>query len=484
MTADAVAYHALTRPEAVAVIHDGCRITYADFNGDIWKFIRGVQELGLTPGASVAVGCADFYAHWLLLLAFESLGVATASLAPREDIASASRLLATMDLVLSDTAIPETIPIKRYQSLSPAWLQRVFALEPQHLERSVPRWPSDVIRVLRTSGTTGALKRMLLRRRNHEARLARWTCFGIAREHRYLVSMPFTVHAVYSAATAYIRAGAMVVNDSKLALGEALTAYDIDHVILMPKQLRHILDRVPSNAARPHKILISSLGATLPAPLQRKALALVAAGVLDMYACNEVALVAVTGFDHGSPHGALWPGVTVQIVDEHENVLPYGQAGTIRIATDAMVEGYLDDPETTGRMFRGGWFYPGDVGVLHAARRLQVLGRADELLNVGGEKISPANVEELIMVEAGLDDVGVCTIPDGEGVEQLCIAVAGEAATNQKALERIGKLLGHVHVGNVFVAGVPKIPRTATGKIQRALLRTAALDAIKPAGVV
>jgi acyl-coenzyme A synthetase/AMP-(fatty) acid ligase len=172
------------------------------------------------------------------------------------------------------------------------------------------------------------------------------------------------------------------------------------------------------------------------------------------------------------------------VVDERGNMMPQWQAGTIRIATDSMVEGYLDDPETTGRMFRDGWFYPGDVGVRHGARRLQVIGRADELLNVSGVKMSPVDLEERIMAEAAIDDVGVCTIADAEGVEQLCIAVTGAVATDTKALERIGHLTGAARLGNVFVVGISQIPRTPTGKIQRALLRTAALEAVKAARAI
>jgi acyl-coenzyme A synthetase/AMP-(fatty) acid ligase len=209
----------------------------------------------------------------------------------------------------------------------------------------------------------------------------------------------------------------------------------------------------------------------------------IAADVLDYYACNEVGLVSVRGAD-GGPSGALWPGIEVEIVDERGHPLPTGRAGTIRIATDSMVEGYIDDLDTTARMFRDGWFYPGDAGVLHEARRLQVLGRGDELLNVGGEKLSPADLEEQIMAEAGIDDVGVCTITDAAGIEQLCIAIAGAVATDTKALERIGRLTGAARISNVFVVGISRIPRTPTGKIQRGTLKTAALEAVKAARAI
>jgi len=483
VTVDAIAYHAATRPEVIAVIHDGHCVSYADFHRDIRRFMRTAQELGVRPGGSVAVGCDDFYAHWLLLLAFERLGVATASLARTEESPSTAPLLATMDLMLGDADFAGKVPVSRFQPITPPWLESVFRREPPDAEPRVRRTPDDVIRILRTSGTTGVSKRMLLRRRMHEARLANWACFGIAREHRYLVSMPFTMHAVYSMATAYIRAGATVVHESRREVGDALVAHDIDHVILMPKQLRHVLDRQPNDGARPHRLVISSLGATLPPALRARALSRLAAEVLDMYACNEVALVAVRGVD-GAAAGALWPGVEVEIVDEHGRPLPVGQAGAIRIATTSMVEGYLDDPETTARMFRDGWFYPGDLGVLHGARRLQVLGRADELLNVGGEKLSPADLEEQISVEAGIEDVGVCTIADAEGIEQLCVAISGAVAQDQCALERIGRLTGATRSGNVLVVGLSQIPRTATGKIQRALLKTAALEALRQARAI
>jgi acyl-CoA synthetase (AMP-forming)/AMP-acid ligase II len=317
----------------------------------------------------------------------------------------------------------------------------------------------------------------------HEARLANWTCFGISREHRFLVSMPFTMHAGYSTATAYIRAGATVVLESRRELEEALVDYEIDHVILMPKQLRVVLARLPGDAARPRSLTISSLGAVLPATLRARALSRIAAEILDLYACNEVALVAVRGSESGA-HGALWPGIEVEIVDERDHPLPAGEAGTVRIATDSMVEGYLDDPETTARMFRNGWFYPGDVGVLQGDRLLRVLGRADELLNVGGEKLSPVDLEEQIMAEAGIEDVGVCTVTDSEGVEQLCIAVSGAVTTDTNALARIGQLARAGRIESVFVLSIGQIPRTPTGKIQRGLLKSAANDAAKRARAI
>src|SRR5215467_9012337 len=122
MTVDYIAYHALTRPEAVAVIHGGHRVSYADFHRDIRRFITAARELGVGRGGAVAVGCEDFYTHWLLLLAFEHLGIATASLAPHENEPSTASLLSTVDLVLSDTEVPAAMSLRSYRPITPDWL--------------------------------------------------------------------------------------------------------------------------------------------------------------------------------------------------------------------------------------------------------------------------------------------------------------------------------------------------------------------------
>src|SRR5579859_7893026 len=106
MTVDYIAYHALTRPDAVAIIHDDRRITYADFHRDVRRFMRAAQEFDLSPGAFVAVGCEEIYAHWLLVHAFERLGMATASLARHDVAPSSAPLLSTLDKDPGTTEIP------------------------------------------------------------------------------------------------------------------------------------------------------------------------------------------------------------------------------------------------------------------------------------------------------------------------------------------------------------------------------------------
>ena len=77
--------------------------------------------------------------------------------------------------------------------------------------------------------------------------------------------------------------------------------------------------------------------------------------------------------------------------------MPFGEAGRIRVKTDRMVQGYLDDPGATERMFKDGWFFAQDLGILQSDHRLQVIGRSDDVLNISGHKISPDEVEDWLI---------------------------------------------------------------------------------------
>lgn len=178
-----------------------------------------------------------------------------------------------------------------------------------------------------------------------------------------------------------------------------------------------------------------------------------------------------TGIPNEGRGNIVFPGVCVEIVDEADRPVPAGQPGRIRIRTGTMVDGYLGDPEATRRMFRGGWFYPGDLGIVPERGRLIVLGREDELLNIGGRKVRPEDIEDSIRAHASVADVGVCTLRDPQGGDQLWIGVVHTTVNDNTLLEHIECIIRYIKVGGfVGVVNLLSIPRTATGKIQRGLL--------------
>ena len=464
MTAQYIAFHATERPDAVAVIDNGRNITYREFARDIRKFTSALRAFDLPPGSKAAINCDDAYFGWLMRLAFEQLRVVTATM-QLPDTPGALSLLQNFDIVLSARSFSAGSP-RRFHPATTAWLQSVLHSGEEDREPAPEPRPDDPIRIVLTSGTTGTPKKLLLTRRHHEALIARTLWFGgFTRHSRYLLALRSTV----SGPAACIRAGGTAVLEERMPVGQAIATHAITHTTLPPFILKHVLDELPDGFAKPTELTILSFGAGISRALRDRALARLATDVCDIYSSNEVEFVSAA---RGTAEiGTIWPGVRVEVVGQDDRPLPFGLAGQIRVQTECMLNGYLDDLEATQRIFRGGWFYPGDVGILHDARRLQVIGRSDDILNIGGKKIAPEVIEDLVIKAVEGGDIGVCSLRNADGVEEICIAVSHARTADAELLQRITDAFRPLQLGWFNIVKVPHIPRTANGKLQRKALK-------------
>jgi len=470
MTSDYVAYHAAERPEAVAIIHDGRAISFAELGRAIGGFAEGVRALGVRPGAAVAVGVNHLYVHWLLLLACERLGIAAASFAEDEEETCAP-LLASVDLVLAAPgfAIPGA---KRHHELTQAWVDSLGARPDGGEAMQVSSLPDDPVRMVRTSGTAGERKRFLVTRGMHDCVSTQWQwAFALGWQCRYLQTLPMAVRATFDFGSACLRAGGTVVLESRLRLMDAVAAYGITHAILLPIHLKGELDLLPPDFAKPRNLTIVSFGAPVSDALRERATLRLAASLCDLYGTVEAAAVSAIWCSGADGFGAISPGVQVEAVDESHAPVAPGEMGRIRVKTECMSQGYIDDLETTRRMFRDGWFYPGDVGVIGPGRKLKILGRADDLLNIGGQKIVPAMLETSLLKRDVAGDVGVCSMPNADGVDELWIALANVVCGDQAVIDHVTEALRSILVGRFHIMELERIPRSATGKLQRRRLR-------------
>jgi acyl-CoA synthetase (AMP-forming)/AMP-acid ligase II len=129
--------------------------------------------------------------------------------------------------------------------------------------------------------------------------------------------------------------------------------------------------------------------------------------------------------------------------------------------------GYLANPEANAASFFDGWFRTGDQGILDARGYLRLVGRIKELINRGGEKISPAEVEDVLLAHPAVADAVAFGIPDEKYGEQVAAAVAlAGAVTERELLDHCRERLAAFKVPTV-VHVLDAIPRTPTGKLQR-----------------
>ena len=484
-TGEHIARFAAERPEAVALVNRGRIISYGELARDVRRFAGALREFDVPRGSMVAVGCDDIYVHWLLLLAFERLEVGTASFHGGDE--AAEELLPHVHLALSEAPFAGTGTV-RHRAITPAWVQAALMRPPEDGSSGDGGAPGDPLRLLRSSGTTGRPKHLLVTRGMNEPRLAVYARqYQFARGSRYLLTSPFSAGPVYGAATACLRAGGTVVSErfeGGAGAARAIVAHGITHVTLQPIMLKQLLDALPPDFAKPEALHVVTLGSALSDELCARALARLATEVTDVFGCNEVGGVSHRRATRREPFAEVSPEVTVEAVDESDRPVAAGTEGLLRIRTEGMVDGYLGEPELTARHFRNGWFYPGDRAVLDGPRRLRVAGRGGELLNIGGAKARPDDLEAIVMRHVSADDIGICALPNREGIEEIYVAVAGPRHEQSELLARVHRAFEQQQLGAFYVTVVRAIPRNAGGKIQRGVLReiVAAIAGRKPPG--
>lgn len=167
--------------------------------------------------------------------------------------------------------------------------------------------------------------------------------------------------------------------------------------------------------------------------------------------------------------GRPYPEVDVGIFDEDGHRCSAAEAGMIGIRSPAACDGYIGDPEAAARTFRGAYVFPGDRGYLDDAGRLHVLGRSD-VINVGGDKVDPLEVEAVIRGALPVGDVVVLEGTRGGLPAVRAIVEADPARVNGGMVVTACRERLSAYKVPAFVEVRERLPRDANGKILRALL--------------
>jgi 2,3-dihydroxybenzoate-AMP ligase len=469
-----IAYQARRQPQASAIATLKGDISFARFDGDIGRFAERFSELELGPDTLVVVRAGDPYLHWVILLALARLGVPTASAAAWTP--EAAVLALRPHLLITDAAAPEAEAEPPYSRLHlpPAWIDETMARPaPEAAVARRPAEPHDVARVLLSSGTTGLPKRVPLTWAGVEGALARYALVLPQGMQRSMILIG-PDSAAFVAALAVWSAGGTVVfgpaNTGELAA--ALPRLAPRALAGAPVQLKALLAALPADALPQPKLSVVLFGAGTPSVLKREIALRLSPDVVNVYGATETGLVAVAHLSRLADEasvGFVGPWAEVEAVDEDDQPLPPGEVGALRIRTPDCVSGYLDDPsEENARMFRGGWFYPGDAGSADGAGLLRLYGRTDEVINVGGEKMVQEALESAALACEGVKDAAAFMAPGPDGGEWCWMALVRSGEVSAQAVR---DALDRIAAPAVHLAWVAAIPRNARGKILRRTLR-------------
>jgi oxalate---CoA ligase len=340
----------------------------------------------------------------------------------------------------------------------------------------------DTALVLHTSGTTARPKIVPLLQRNVLASARHIVeALSLTPDDVCLNVMPlFHIHGLMAGALASLTAGAQVCCTPHFSalrffhwFDEArptwYTAVPSMHQAVLARAARHhegVLARSrlrfirSSSAALPRKVM-ADLERTFHAP------------VIESYGMTEAAHQMTSNElppgDRLSGSVGLAAGPEIAIMDEDGKLLPVGARGEVVVRGPNVMAGYENNPDANAKAFSDGWFRTGDQGTLDEAGYLRITGRLKELINRGGEKISPLEVDEVLLNHPAVREAVTFSFKHpmlGEEVAAAVVLREGQTATDHELHEFVSKHLAQFKVPRKILI-MDEIPKGPTGKLQR-----------------
>ncbi|CDX15569.1 4-coumarate--CoA ligase-like 10 [Mesorhizobium sp. ORS 3324] len=340
---------------------------------------------------------------------------------------------------------------------------------------------SDTALLLHTSGTTSRPKLVPLSHANLAASAANiGATLGLTPTDRCLNIMPlFHIHGLIAAVLSSLAAGGSVfctpgfnalrffqwLSDAKPSW---YTAVPTMHQAILPRAARN-----PEQLAEAKLRFVRSSSASLPAQVMAELEATFGCPVVEAYGMTEAAHQMASNRlppglrKPGSVGAAAGPEVAVMAPDGR--LLKPGEIGEIVIRGPNVTAGYEKNPDANASAFAHGWFHTGDQGVLDEDNYLRVTGRLKEIINRGGEKISPLEVDGVLMDHPAVAQVVTFAMPHDKLGEEVAAAIVlreGQSASEADIRGFAATRLADFKVPRKVVI-LDEIPKGATGKLQR-----------------
>lgn len=339
----------------------------------------------------------------------------------------------------------------------------------------------DVAMILHTSGTTSRPKRVPIRHRNLAASAKNIIgTYSLTSADRALCIMPlFHVHGIVASMLSTLASGGTVICPSgfnAMEFWRILTEFQPTWYSAVPTMHQLLLSRAERNqaaiAASPFRFIRSSSSSLPPIVLERLEQTF-HAPVLEAYSMTEAAHQMTSNPMPPAAHKAgtvgYGHGVEVGIMDEAGNLLAQGELGEVVVRGANVVDGYENNPEANAKAFTNGWFRTGDQGCLDSEGYLSVTGRIKELINRGGEKISPLEVDNVLLRHPAVAEAIAFAVPHtllGEDIHAAIVLKENQTIDDKKLRDYCAEHLAEFKIPRQFHI-LEEIPRGATGKLQR-----------------
>ena len=510
---DWVFFHAERAPDSPAVASSTARLTYGELANRVRALASHLAAQGIGPGCRVLLALPNTPATVVAGLAVNTLG-GTSVEVNREwsaevlgEIVARSRVrqafvwgrdARTWAAALAGRPIehcwgvhPSTLPTAFRNALGgvPATLLledgRVDPdIPPAPLPPAAELQPDQPALVLYTSGSTGRPHGVIQTFRNIDANTRSIVEYlGITADDRALLTLPLYYCYGRSVLQTHLYAGGSLVLDNRMAFPrivlETLASEGCTGIARVPLTFEMIRRQVDvSTIGFPRlRYLTQAGGSMAPDTIAWVRRAFQPAKLVVMYGQTEATarlsyLPPDVAEDKPGSIGIAIPGVELRVVDEDGRELPPGEVGELVARGQNVTPGYLDEPAATAAILRDGWLWTGDLAESDAGGFLFHRGRAKEILKIGGHRVSPVEIEQVIALHPGVAEAAVIGIKDslvGEVPGAVVVPRPGATLSEADLLQFCRERLPAYQVPVAFVL-LEVLPRNESGKLLRAEL--------------
>lgn len=336
----------------------------------------------------------------------------------------------------------------------------------------------DIAKVFFTSGTTGrpkpvgvSLQTLLSRRKNYQ------TVVRPAQRHLTIIGPDIlpgfnTFLSCLEQATTYFLPGTAAANLS------TITHQEISTVLASPAQIMDLISSSESNHHFPNLSRVQLTGSPLSSAALSKLQQKLKVDIELQYGSTETGSVALTKIKEGNLRDleTVFPWARIEVVDGAGNRVGPGVSGQIRVSSQAAVDAVEIPSFEEVSSSRNGWFYPGDMGHISQTGVIVLEGRSADLLNVGGVKLDPRDIEDFMIAQYGFSETAAILFEGSNGNSSICLAVVGGELPEPAILNASFRARFGIREP-LFIMRLTELPKNELGKIQKnqlALMATAA----------
>ena len=497
-------------PDRLALIYEDRRITYGDLQLRVNRLANALAELGIGRGDRVAVLQVNCNQHVEACFAAAKLDAVYVPLHFRarsdeltfmiNDSAPKVLLVGPRYFELVRPLTGDLKSIQHYVSLEESgenWHRYGDLIDSaSDAERFPLADGDDLTIIIYTAGTTGVPKGVML---GHDS-FASYILTNIApadpdEEERNILTVPLYHVAGVQAVMAAIYAGRTLIVQDQFEGGRWMDLVERERAtraMLVPTMLKMVMDHPDFHKHDLSSLEVITYGAA-PMPLeviQRAIVEFPGAHFINAFGQTETAatITMLPPEDHileGSPEelerklrrlssiGKPLEDVEVRIVDEDGGPVAQSEVGEIVARGTRLMKGYWNMADATTETIRGGWLYTGDLGYFDDDGYIFLVGRAKDLINRGGEMISPEEVERALQSHPAVDEaavIGVADVDWGERVRAVVVLKDGHSAVEEELIEHCRERMASFKKPESVVFA-SQLPRNPLGKVLKRELR-------------